>query len=53
MGNQSHFSCSLSGLVQLAGGGAIEHAIMTSVHAYISDQILQDYAGPDYRRSPN
>ena len=24
---------------------------MTSVHAYTSDQILQDYAGPDYRRS--
>ena len=31
--------------------GAIEHATMTSVHAYTSDQILQDYAGPDYRRS--
>ena len=30
---------------------AIEHATMTSVHAYTSDQILQDYAGPDYRRS--
>ena len=24
---------------------------MTSVHAYTSDQSLQDYAGPDYRRS--
>lgn len=35
----------------LAGAGAIEHATMTSVHAYTSDQILQDYAGPDYRRS--
>lgn len=30
---------------------AIEHATMTSVHAYTSDQSLQDYAGPDYRRS--
>ena len=27
------------------------HASMTSVHAYTSDQSLQDYAGPDYRRS--
>ena len=35
----------------LAGAGPIEHATMTSVHAYTSDQILQDYAGPDYRRS--
>lgn len=26
-------------------------ASMTSVHAYSSDQSLQDYAGPDYRRS--
>ena len=31
--------------------GSIEHATMTSVHAYTSDQTLQDYAGPDYRRS--
>ena len=30
---------------------AIEQATMTSVHAYTSDQSLQDYAGPDYRRS--
>ena len=30
---------------------AIEHATMTSVHAYTSDQSLQDYAGADYRRS--
>jgi len=30
---------------------AIEVASMTSVHAYTSDQSLQDYAGPDYRRS--
>ncbi len=30
---------------------AVEHATMTSVHAYTSDQSLQDYAGPDYRRS--
>lgn len=29
----------------------IEHASMTSVHAYTSDQSLQDYAGADYRRS--
>ncbi|MFT5210995.1 MAG: glyceraldehyde 3-phosphate dehydrogenase [Flavobacterium sp.] len=29
----------------------IEHATMTSVHAYTSDQSLQDYAGLDYRRS--
>lgn len=29
----------------------IDHATMTSVHAYTSDQSLQDYAGPDYRRS--
>lgn len=35
----------------IARAGAIEHATMTSVHAYTSDQILQDYAGPDYRRS--
>ncbi len=35
----------------IAGAGPIEHATMTSVHAYTSDQILQDYAGPDYRRS--
>ena len=31
--------------------GVIEHAAMTSVHAYTSDQSLQDYAGADYRRS--
>lgn len=29
----------------------IDHGTMTSVHAYTSDQSLQDYAGPDYRRS--
>ena len=29
----------------------IDHATMTSVHAYTSDQSLQDYAGADYRRS--
>ena len=29
----------------------IRVASMTSVHAYTSDQSLQDYAGPDYRRS--
>ena len=35
----------------LVQAGNIAHATMTSVHAYTSDQILQDYAGPDYRRS--
>ena len=30
---------------------SVEHATLTSVHAYTSDQSLQDYAGPDYRRS--
>ncbi len=30
---------------------AIEHASLTSVHAYTSDQSLQDYAGADFRRS--
>ena len=29
----------------------IAYASMTSVHAYTSDQSLQDHAGPDYRRS--
>ncbi|MGK0500069.1 MAG: glyceraldehyde 3-phosphate dehydrogenase [Oceanicoccus sp.] len=29
----------------------IEHASMTTVHAYTSDQALQDYAGSDFRRS--
>ncbi len=29
----------------------IEQASITSVHEYTSDQSLQDYAGPDYRRS--
>ncbi len=29
----------------------IEHATVTSIHAYTSDQTLQDTAGPDYRRS--
>lgn len=29
----------------------IEYASMTSVHAYSSDQPLQDYAGSDFRRS--
>ena len=29
----------------------IDHATMTSVHAYTSDQSLQDYAGADYRCS--
>jgi glyceraldehyde 3-phosphate dehydrogenase len=30
---------------------AIECASMTTVHAYTSDQALQDYAGSDFRRS--
>jgi len=30
---------------------AVSYATMTSVHAYTSDQSLQDHAGPDYRRS--
>lgn len=29
----------------------VDHASITSVHAYTSDQSLQDHAGPDYRRS--
>lgn len=29
----------------------VEGASMTTVHAYTSDQALQDYAGSDYRRS--
>ena len=29
----------------------VAHASITSVHAYTSDQSLQDYAGADYRRS--
>ena len=35
----------------LSDAYAVEQATMTSVHAYTSDQSLQDYAGPDYRRS--
>ena len=35
----------------IADAGPIDHATLTSVHAYTSDQTLQDYAGPDYRRS--
>lgn len=35
----------------LAAGFNIECANMTSIHAYTSDQALQDYAGSDYRRS--
>lgn len=38
-------------LKALAAAKTIEHATVTSVHAYTSDQMLQDYAGPDYRRS--
>lgn len=35
----------------LAKSFDIECASMTSVHAYTSDQALQDYAGSDFRRS--
>ena len=35
----------------LVGAGTVEHASLTSVHAYTSDQTLEDVAGPDYRRS--
>jgi glyceraldehyde 3-phosphate dehydrogenase len=38
-------------LKTIADHHPIEHASITSVHAYTSDQSLQDYAGPDYRRS--
>jgi glyceraldehyde 3-phosphate dehydrogenase len=38
-------------LKTIADHHAIEQASITSVHAYTSDQSLQDYAGPDYRRS--
>lgn len=35
----------------VSGHCAIECASMTTVHAYTSDQALQDYAGSDFRRS--
>jgi glyceraldehyde 3-phosphate dehydrogenase len=38
-------------LSELGAHFDVELASMTSVHAYTSDQSLQDYAGPDYRRS--
>ena len=38
-------------LQTIAARFPIEHASMTSVHAYTSDQRLQDYASADYRRS--
>lgn len=38
-------------LQTLCDAHPVAHATMTSVHAYTSDQTLQDYAGPDYRRS--
>ncbi|MFW6093941.1 MAG: glyceraldehyde 3-phosphate dehydrogenase NAD-binding domain-containing protein [Pseudomonadota bacterium] len=38
-------------LKTLADAHAVEQASITSVHEYTSDQSLQDYAGPDYRRS--
>ena len=39
------------GLKVISDTFEIEHASMTSVHAYTGDQSLHDYAGPDYRRS--
>lgn len=38
-------------LKTIADAYPIVQASVTSVHAYTSDQSLQDYAGPDYRRS--
>lgn len=35
----------------LAGHFAIDCVSMTTIHAYTSDQSLQDYAGSDFRRS--
>jgi glyceraldehyde 3-phosphate dehydrogenase len=35
----------------LSGHFSIECGSMTTVHAYTSDQVLQDYAGSDFRRS--
>lgn len=35
----------------LADARPIAHATLTSVHAYTSDQSLQDHVGADYRRS--
>lgn len=35
----------------LSGSFAIECGSMTTVHAFTSDQALQDYAGSDFRRS--
>ncbi|MBT4519394.1 MAG: glyceraldehyde-3-phosphate dehydrogenase [Halieaceae bacterium] len=35
----------------LSADYAIECGSMTTIHAYTSDQTLQDYAGSDYRRS--
>jgi len=35
----------------VSGSFAVEYASMTSVHAYSSDQPVQDYAGSDFRRS--
>ena len=46
-------TCALAALLNaLARGGLeIDRAFMTTVHAYTSDQSLQDRAGPDRRRS--
>ncbi len=38
-------------LQTILGAFRVEHASITSVHAYTSDQKLQDDAGQDYRRS--
>jgi len=39
-------------LLKILGGRfEIECGSMTTVHAYTSDQVLQDYAGSDFRRS--
>lgn len=39
-------------LLQILGNSFdIECASMTTIHAYTSDQVLQDYAGSDFRRS--
>jgi len=38
-------------LSSLSGRFAIECGSMTTVHAFTSDQALQDYAGSDFRRS--
>lgn len=46
-------TCALAALLDALekGGLEVEKAFMTTVHAYTSDQALQDRAGPDRRRS--